>query len=441
MMNQQQHLQECLWLIEQKTGWGNHNHWTHQDFVRLSEVIFEETGINLSSTTLKRIWGKVAYHSFPHITTLNALAHYAGYSCWRAFLAAQDEQSSQQMIPEATSAQYASPEKDYAVTLQDKHNRKHIARAAGLLLLLVVGVLTLLGTVFSLYRTTQDQLATEAYAFAAHPVTSGVPNTVVFHYNAPPADTGHLYIQPAPQQRQAVAPGQHQYMALYYYPGVYQTALLKGEQMVKAQEVLIDTNGWLALVERNPVPLYIKDDIRRQGALGIPAETLMSHYPDLSTSVPWVAYYNVGGFGSLSGNNFTLETELRSDFSQGDAVCQDTSVVILRHHAPPITIPLAITGCLAKVDRELKQGILLYDQLNLPAFGCDFSDWVQVKCEAQDNRLKLWINQQLAYDGALPQATGSIAGILYRFHGTGRVNSVRLGTADGEMVYAEDFEG
>ena len=167
----------------------------------------------------------------------------------------------------------------------------------------------------------------------------------------------------------------------------------------------------------------------------------MSHYPDLSTSAPWVAYYNVVDFGNLSSNNFTLETELRSDFSQGDAVCQDTSVVILRHHAPPITIPLAITGCLAKVDRELKGGVLSYDRLNLPAFGCDFADWVQVKCEAQDNRLKLWINQQLAYDGVLPQANSSIAGILYRFHGTGRVNSLRLGTSDGEVVYAEDFEG
>ena len=144
------------------------------------------------------------------------------------------------------------------MTLQDKHDRKHIARAAALLLLLIVGVLTLLGTVFSLYHTTQDQLATEAYAFSARPLTSGVPNTVVFYYNAPPADTDHLYIRSAPQQRQAVAPGQHQHTALYYYPGVYQTALLRGEQVMKAQEVLIDTNGWLALVERNPVPLYHK---------------------------------------------------------------------------------------------------------------------------------------------------------------------------------------
>ena len=442
-MNHPPPLQECLRLIEQKIGWGNQAHWTHQDFVRLSEMILEETGVNLSATTLKRVWGKVAYHSFPHITTLNALSNFVGYSCWRAFLATQEEKLSQPTLPETTPVKPDSTERDDAVTQQHKRDRRHIARAAGLLLLLVVGMITLLGTVFSLYHTARNSslIAAEEYAFSAQPLTSGVPNTVIFHYDAPPADTGILYIQSAPQQRQAVDSGQHQYSALYYYPGVYQTKLLTGEQVVKEQEVLIETNGWLALVERDSVPLYIKDNIRQQGAFGIPVETLASYYPGLFASVPWVAYYHVGGFGSLSSNNFTLETELRSDYDQGEAVCQDTSVVILRHHAPPITIPLAITGCLAKVDQELKRGILRYDRLNLRAFGCDFANWVQVKCEAKDDRLKLWINQQLAYDGALPQATGSIAGILYRFHGTGRVNSVRLGTADGRLVYSEDFEG
>ncbi len=437
---EQPYLQQCLYLIEQKTGWGNHVHWTHQDFVCLSEWILQATGVSLSSTTLKRIWGKVAYHSFPHITTLNTLANYAGYPNWRAFVAAQNAQASQQIPQQAAKPTPALAIMPHVVA-HDRRDRMHIARATGIMLLFITGTLVLLSAIFSTYHTSKERsAATEAYTFSAHPVTTGVPNTVIFQYDSSTEDAGSLSIQSSGDQTQLVAADGHRHTALYYYPGVYQTRLLAGRQVVKTQEVLIDTHGWLALVERDPVPLYIKENIRQQGSLGIPVEMLASYFPNMQTATPWVDYYNVGHFGKLQSNNFTLETELKSDFNQGDAVCQDTSIVILRHHAPPITIPLAITGCLASADQALKFGVFQYDRLNLPAFGFD-AGWVQVKCEAKDSRFKLWINQQLAYDGTLPAATSQIAGIVYRFHGTGRINYLHLGTADGAVVYAEDFEG
>ena len=60
-------------LYEQKTGWGDSGQWSNQDFLQLSGMIREQTGVTISHVTLKRIWGKVRYESLPNTHTLNTL--------------------------------------------------------------------------------------------------------------------------------------------------------------------------------------------------------------------------------------------------------------------------------------------------------------------------------------------------------------------------------
>lgn len=72
-------------LCEEQTGWGDSDLWNNQDFLELSQMIFHQTGIALSHSTLKRIWGKVRYESLPHTKTLNTIAQFLGYRNWREF--------------------------------------------------------------------------------------------------------------------------------------------------------------------------------------------------------------------------------------------------------------------------------------------------------------------------------------------------------------------
>ena len=76
---------ECRKQVEAKLGWGDSKGWTNADFETLSEKILQETGVNLSTSTLKRLWGKVKYDSVPQVATLNALARFAGYENFREF--------------------------------------------------------------------------------------------------------------------------------------------------------------------------------------------------------------------------------------------------------------------------------------------------------------------------------------------------------------------
>src|SRR6185312_17008651 len=72
-------------LFEKKTGWGDSDQWSNQDFLQLSEMIRDQTGVTISHVTLKRIWGKVRYESLPNTHTLNTLVQFVGYDSWRDF--------------------------------------------------------------------------------------------------------------------------------------------------------------------------------------------------------------------------------------------------------------------------------------------------------------------------------------------------------------------
>ena len=70
--------------VEKKLGWGPGSDWSNEEYQELSKVILEATGVSLSHTTLKRVWGKVKYANSPSLTTLNALAQYTGFENWRS---------------------------------------------------------------------------------------------------------------------------------------------------------------------------------------------------------------------------------------------------------------------------------------------------------------------------------------------------------------------
>src|SRR6201993_2881697 len=85
MLTDENLIRQVIRLYEEKTGWGDSSQWSNQDFLQLSELIREKTGVMISHVTLKRIWGKVKYESLPNTHTLNTLVQYLGYENWRDF--------------------------------------------------------------------------------------------------------------------------------------------------------------------------------------------------------------------------------------------------------------------------------------------------------------------------------------------------------------------
>lgn len=74
----------CKIQILSKAGFVDNQVLAHKDFEYLCFVIKEKSKINLSASTLKRIW-KNEYDRLPQDSTLDALAQYIDFESWNAF--------------------------------------------------------------------------------------------------------------------------------------------------------------------------------------------------------------------------------------------------------------------------------------------------------------------------------------------------------------------
>ena len=404
-------LLRCRLLIEQKLNWGDADHWTAADFEQLQQQILDETGVLLSVSTLRRVWGRVDYRHLPSSTTLNTLARFAGFVDWRQFM----QPPPPHLPPDHPIEEAPKPPTKTAI------NWQKLGWLSGAL-----GLISLIGFIW--VRTRQPPLPTTPYQFSSQPVTRTIPNSVIFNYDASTAPTDSVYIQQSwdPTRRELVSRNGHTHTSIYYEPGFYRAKLVVGQQVVKEHLLLVPTQGWLGTITTSPVPVYLTPtDFIDGGLMRLTTATIRQKNIPLQPQAPLVKYTNVGNFSPVPVSDFTFSCRVKSEYSEGSAACQLAWVVLLTDEMP-ISIPLSAKGCISEL--VLVDGVRQVSgkTTNLSAFGVDFTDWIGVSCHSDGRKLYCRINNHLAYSARLPTKKTSIIGILYGFRGTGGVKQVRL---------------
>lgn len=415
-------LQECRRRIEEKLGWGSSEMWANRDFEVLSAKIESATRIKLSVATLKRIWGKVKYTSHPTLTTLDALALFMGYENWRTFQVQHQPEVGISPVP-----RQRSPLRKKSLLL--------IPAALGLtiLIILLLSNDNLPGSVAS------APFDPEAFSFSsAMVITEGVPNSVIFDFDASnAADQDSIFIQQSwnKQLRRQVNRTERHHTSIYYYPGYFKAKLVVNDRVVKEHDLFILSDGWVPVIERPTVPVYIKTEKAVvDGIMTIKPETVTQYGVPLQPETPWIAFHNSRNFGSLKSDNFIFETELRNEYGEGAGVCRLTEIQI-RLEGGALILPLSIKGCVSNLQLADKNGRIG----DTSALGCDLSTWVTVRYEVREGKGSIFINGRKAYDLDLGFPALPIAGILYRFQGAGSVNYVRLSETSGTVIFADNF--
>ncbi len=425
-------LTRCKTLIEEKLGWGNSTQWSNRDFEELSQQIFDVTSVTLSPTTLKRIWGKVKYDSAPTATTLNTLAQYTGFENWRDF-----RQHHAAEMPQEASA----------VTAAQIQANKPEVRKRPYLFSFILPILLATGIIGWLLLAKKDvntsaQLNPADYQFSSKKVVaSGVPNSVIFDYDASKAPEDSVYIQQSwdSSKRTRVARNQHQHTSIYYYPGFFQAKLVVGRQVIKEHQLFIKTNGWLPLINQEPVPVYFKQqEAIQDGKLGLTVEKIEARHINLQPTAPSVQYMNLKDFGDISTDSFIYETTIQNIYKEGAAVCQYSEIGLLTEGSA-ILIRLSAKGCISEntlfyIDKEIPG-----KTNDLSGFGVDFNHFVAVRCEAVNNHVKIYVDNKLAFDFPHKGAGSKIIGLTYQFQGAGLVDAVKLSRGNGQVIYEDTF--
>lgn len=443
-------LEKCRKLIEEKLKWGSRDIWTNQDFEVLSERIENETKVNLSVATLKRIWGKVKYTSKPTVTTLDTLVQFIGYENWRVFKLKNAETNYQPYLNgnghsnDNSNGNHHINQKPAVVSPSIEGSTIPAKKSQKYLLPVVVAFSGAI--VFFLFFYSSKRLSIsgdtgklEGYSFTSKKVVSeGVPNSVIFEYDAKAAgEQDTIFIQQSwdTRLRDQVSRSENIHKSIYYYPGFFQAKLVVNNKIIKEHNLYIRSNDWLPVIEQSTVPVYFKkEDAIHSGTMTIPLEKIVANGIPLQPETPWVAFHNARTFGDLKSDNFIFETEVKNDYKDGAGICQLTEIHI-RIEGGMFYVPLSIKGCVSKLVMADLDGEIP----DTSPLGCDFSDWVKVRYEVRDGNGQIFINDKEMYDMNLAITPVKIVGVLYRFQGTGSVNYVRLSNVYDEVVYEENF--
>jgi hypothetical protein len=422
--------------IEKTLNWGASSLWTEQDFEELSEKIDEKTQVRLSISTLKRIWGRVRYESTPNTVTLNALAKFLGYGKWRDFLKMNSEDKS---LENQVMAIPANPKEFPLSQASPLSSIKQffLPLMVGLGMVIVcLGLIALLGNKGPTNSRSQDL----PLQFESREVSDELPNSVVFDYDATAYHSDSVYIQQNwdPNRREKVPGNGRHHTSIYYFPGFFKAKLIIDGQIKKESEIFIQSKGWIGIVGEKPVPIYLSpDEMKLKNALGISAQTLIQKTSSSVFNDQWVYFTNVRTFKGLDPAHFSFSISLRNSSSLEQSPCRKLKVLILGKESA-IIIPLAAKGCISDLSVLTGQRLINGKENDLSRLGCDFSNFQQLYCQVEDQRLKIYLNDQLVMNEEQPQTIGDIIGLRIGFEGTGEIKGVNLSSA-GKIIYSEQF--
>ncbi|HEY0056075.1 MAG TPA: hypothetical protein VGB63_12010 [Pedobacter sp.] len=416
MQSEELLLNKLKTAVELQLGWGDGHTWSNQDFIELSAQVFLKTKVNLSTSTLKRVWGRVNYSSTPSTTTLDTLSRFSGFDSWRDF-----------------KLKSSSNTRDPADQQAKSNFKKYAIIACSIMLTITIAI-------FLSWKLKKPELNPNDYQFSSKTVvTAGVPNSVIFDFDASSAPVDSVIIQQSWNQelQTKVSKNQKHHTSIYYYPNHFLAKLIVGDQIIKEHGLLIRSNGWLPLIDQKPAPIYLNlRDVRKRGKLNITATDVISKNVSLSPDPPTVMFTNVSDFGEIYTNNFLFEASVKNTYAEGAGACQ-TSSIFLYCIGSVIKIPLSTKGCVSDANIMFTDFYADGKKENLSAFGVDFTEFVKVRIESVKGKAKIFINDRLAYSVNEGLKKAKIVGMSCRFKGAGAVDFVRL--SNGKHEFKDEF--
>jgi hypothetical protein len=170
----------------------------------------------------------------------------------------------------------------------------------------------------------------------------------------------------------------------------------------------------------------------------LPLAKIKSQNVPLEPTVPYVYLANVREFGDLTSDNFIFETSVRNDFKEGSGVCQKSEIRLLTEGSM-ISIPLSTKGCISENNLFCLGHYIKGNENDLSGFGVDFDHFVKLRLEIQNGKADFFVDDKLVYHLDGITSGSKIKGIIFRFHGTGSVDWVKLSKGDGKMMYEDEF--
>ncbi len=406
-----QQLERLTTGIGNRLGWGSVDRWRGSDFEKLSQLVYKKTGKRLSVTTLKRLWGRAALDSNPSPTTLDILAEFAGFESWRDFIAIQRE------VPQPV----------------DKWKKWKILWLACVIPLTCVALYLVSNNDTD---AAMDPPNLEGVVFDLEKVTSGYPNTVIFHYDVGDNDYDSLAIQQSWDQSRRIRLEDSSGLvtSTYYYPGYYLAKLILNDVVLAEKELYIPTSGWQGMLATGSDIHYLEpEEIVQEESVGV-VDDVLSDMEDQNVDYLYLAHLTDDPV--INSEKFEYEVDFRMVEALDGSICQGVQMIITGTREV-LGFTFGLAGCAGEFMFFLNQDMIFGSEHDLSAFGITPDRWCNFKLRNEQQQLTVWIDDKKVFTHEMKSDIGKIGGVQWYFEGVGEIRDLSIGEHSGVVNMME----
>ncbi len=380
-----------------------------RDYEYLHKVIFEKSGIDLSTATLRRIWSD-EHEGIPQAKTLDAMAQVLGYDGWHEF-------------------KKSNP-------IRQRSKNKILAKTASQLLIIVVIVLGGI-TIWRYWYSTDEFTVSLTPEKTQH---EGVPATIGFNYDVSQVENQEVKIQLSwnPFEQVVLDPSKNFYTGTYFYPDYHEAKLLLEDEILASSYVHVTTPGWHGLIMRSGFdsnPIYVDQQDFLLGNRLIISEDLSGKYGlEQLDEMFSVFTFSNEAISQVSGDNFELKTSIKGLGYLKNRICSQTDIVI-KGAANSIRIPISSKGCYGITALRCSDTMLSGKTNDLSLLSTDLLQNQMIRIKIRDNELSITVGENDPFRVTYDEPIGQLKVIKLIFIGYGEMGEFKLTYQDEALKH------
>ena len=133
-----------------------------------------------------------------------------------------------------------------------------------------------------------------------------------------------------------------------------------------------------------------------------------------------------------------LETRLKNSLAEGALLCQYTQLNLICENGL-ISVPFCNPGCVSNIHLHVADIFRDGKNNDLGAFGIDLSAWRNIRIQALNKKLTVFVDDKPIYNLRFNKNLGKITGFHYKFFGCGSVERLKLWNEKNELSFGDDF--
>ena len=440
-MKKKDYLYDCITAVIKKLEWGSVENWGDRDYILLSDLLYQKSGLKISKNTLKNLFKNAGQEKdyFPQQATRDALCVFLGYANWSDFIRNHQDAAMKSRAGKGKMKMPGFPQ-------------------------IVVFILVLFtGFALLLWYSGKHKTDKNEYniVFDASPRTGKAPHTVSFIYDISELPENGIFLDyhyehhKAGYQRKLLEKTSDTINHCFQIPGNYHVTLRTKDTVLSSIPIHVSSNGWICMVsdrysetmEKNKTHRFpefkhlvfnlyhiFKDTIKDE-KLYIPPSTVEAF--GINPIFYFTEFRNIRDF-ECSGDDCTLEIKFKNAHREGGISCFD-SQFILQGDSSYAKITLVEQGCYRYANAVIGKEVISGEDQDLSALQFDLSRWKIMRIETKNNQISFFMDDELFFQRPYNVPLRNIIGLVFTFKGSGAIDYVKLFDGNMDLVYMDDF--